>query len=68
MEPSRFRAHEPGEAVTTGFGPDQTVAFWIRRMAQETVIDRTDAELAARRPKLPARASNQMPPGCVEVA
>jgi uncharacterized protein (TIGR03083 family) len=27
--------------------PDQTVRFWVRRMAQETVIHRIDAELAA---------------------
>jgi hypothetical protein len=27
--------------------PDQTVGFWIRRMAQETVVHRVDAELAA---------------------
>jgi len=47
---AQFRAHEPGEEVPTWFGPDQTVAFWIRRMAQETVIHRIDAELAARLP------------------
>jgi uncharacterized protein (TIGR03083 family) len=50
---AQFRAHEPGEAVPTWFGPDQTVAFWIRRMAQETVIHRIDAELAARLPVTP---------------
>jgi uncharacterized protein (TIGR03083 family) len=37
----------PDAAVPTWFDPDQTVAFWIRRMAQETVIHRMDAELAA---------------------
>jgi uncharacterized protein (TIGR03083 family) len=47
---AEFRAHEPGESVPTWFGPDQTVGFWIRRMAQETVIHRIDAELAARLP------------------
>ena len=47
---AQFRAHEPGEEVPTWFGPDQTVGFWIRRMAQETVIHRIDAELAARLP------------------
>ena len=31
----------------TWHAPDQTVKFWIRRMAQETVIHRLDAELAA---------------------
>ncbi len=48
-----FRAHEPAAAVPTWFGPDQTVAFWIRRMAQETVIHRIDAELAAGLPVTP---------------
>jgi len=28
--------------------PDRTVGFWIKRMAQETVIYRIDAELATR--------------------
>ena len=28
------------------FGPDKTVAFWYRRMAQETVVHRIDAEQA----------------------
>jgi uncharacterized protein (TIGR03083 family) len=44
---AEFRAREPGAPAPTWFGPDQTVAFWIRRMAQETVIHRIDAELAA---------------------
>ncbi|MGH3738318.1 MAG: maleylpyruvate isomerase family mycothiol-dependent enzyme [Micromonosporaceae bacterium] len=30
----------------TWYDPDQSVGFWIRRMAQETVIHRVDAELA----------------------
>jgi uncharacterized protein (TIGR03083 family) len=34
----------------TWYDPDQTVGFWIRRMAQETVIHRVDAELAAGEP------------------
>jgi uncharacterized protein (TIGR03083 family) len=50
---AEFRAHEPGESVPTWFGPDQTVGFWIRRMAQETVIHRVDAELAAGVPVTP---------------
>ncbi len=33
--------------LRTDSPPDQTVAFWIRRMTQETVIHRIDAELAA---------------------
>jgi len=50
---AEFRAHEPGTPVPTWFGPDQTVGFWIRRMAQETAIHRVDAELAARLPVTP---------------
>jgi uncharacterized protein (TIGR03083 family) len=42
-----FRAREPGSPALTWYDPDQTVAFWIRRMAQETVVHRMDAELAA---------------------
>jgi uncharacterized protein (TIGR03083 family) len=34
----------------TWYEHDQTVGFWIRRMAQETVIHRVDAELAAGEP------------------
>jgi hypothetical protein len=34
----------------TWYDPDQTVGFWIRRMAQETVIHRVDAELTAAAP------------------
>ncbi|MGH3285849.1 MAG: maleylpyruvate isomerase family mycothiol-dependent enzyme, partial [Streptosporangiaceae bacterium] len=37
----------------TWYDPDQTVAFWIRRMAQETVVHRIDAELAAGLPVTP---------------
>lgn len=42
-----FAARRPQDRSFTWYGPDQTVAFWIRRMAQETVIHRVDAELAA---------------------
>jgi len=42
---AEFAAHDPGEHSVTWYGPDQTVGFWIRRMAQETVIHRIDAEL-----------------------
>jgi uncharacterized protein (TIGR03083 family) len=35
------------ETTLTWYGPDQTVGFWVRRMAQETVIHRVDAEQAA---------------------
>ena len=53
---AEFRVHEPAEAVPTWFDPDQTVAFWIRRMAQETLIHRIDAELAAALPVTPVPA------------
>jgi len=43
-----FAARDPAEPTGTWYGPDQTVGFWIRRMAQETVIHRIDAELGAR--------------------
>jgi uncharacterized protein (TIGR03083 family) len=43
----QFAAHGPEERAFTWYGPDQSVGFWIRRMAQETVIHRVDAELAA---------------------
>jgi uncharacterized protein (TIGR03083 family) len=41
-----FAAHEASDPAFTWYEPDQTVGFWIRRMAQETVIHRRDAELA----------------------
>jgi uncharacterized protein (TIGR03083 family) len=44
---AEFSAREPGSPALTWYEPDQTVAFWIRRMAQETVVHRIDAELAA---------------------
>ena len=43
---AEFAAREPGSHAATWFGPDQSVGFWIRRMAQETVVHRRDAELA----------------------
>ncbi|MET8140698.1 maleylpyruvate isomerase family mycothiol-dependent enzyme [Sphaerisporangium sp. NPDC005288] len=42
-----FAEHTPADPAATWHEPDQTVGFWIRRMAQETVIHRIDAELAA---------------------
>jgi uncharacterized protein (TIGR03083 family) len=42
-----FAMRKPSEPALTWYGPDQTVGFWLRRMAQETVIHRLDAELAA---------------------
>ncbi|MFD8572941.1 maleylpyruvate isomerase family mycothiol-dependent enzyme [Streptomyces sp. NPDC059639] len=38
---------DPGDPAGGWYAPDRTVGFWIRRMAQETVIHRIDAELAA---------------------
>lgn len=42
-----FAARAPQLPAHTWHDPDQTVGFWVRRMAQETVIHRIDAELAA---------------------
>jgi len=50
---AEFAAHDPGEHSKTWYGPDQTVGFWIRRMAQETVIHRVDAELGVGQPVAP---------------
>jgi uncharacterized protein (TIGR03083 family) len=36
---------DPATRVHTWHQPDQTVGFWIRRMAHETLIHRVDAEL-----------------------
>lgn len=44
---AEFRAREDEEPAKTWYEPDQTVGFWLRRMAHETVIHRTDAQLAA---------------------
>src|SRR5205085_4835630 len=40
-----FATRKPEDAAGSWYTPDQTVGFWIRRMAQETVIHRIDAEL-----------------------
>ena len=42
-----FNRCDPEDFSPTWYDPDQTAGFWIRRMAQETVIHRIDAELAA---------------------
>ncbi len=39
-------AHDPAEPIATWLPEDQTVGFWYRRMACETVVHRIDAELA----------------------
>ncbi len=44
---TEFAERAPSDPTPTWYEPDQTVAFWIRRMAQETVIHRIDAEQAA---------------------
>jgi uncharacterized protein (TIGR03083 family) len=44
---AEFGARQPTDVTPTWYDPDQTVAFWIRRMAQETVVHRIDAEQAA---------------------
>ncbi|HZE42115.1 MAG TPA: maleylpyruvate isomerase family mycothiol-dependent enzyme [Stackebrandtia sp.] len=44
---AEFTARQPSDAAYTWYDPDQTVGFWIRRMAQETVIHRVDAEQAS---------------------
>ncbi|MDH3538410.1 MAG: maleylpyruvate isomerase family mycothiol-dependent enzyme [Acidimicrobiia bacterium] len=36
---------DPATPVHTWHQPDQTIGFWIRRMAHETLIHRVDAEL-----------------------
>ncbi|WP_314175830.1 maleylpyruvate isomerase family mycothiol-dependent enzyme [Streptomyces winkii] len=48
-----FAARDPRDAAGSWYTPDQTVGFWIRRMAQETVIHRIDAELGAGEPVAP---------------
>jgi uncharacterized protein (TIGR03083 family) len=47
---AEFAARRPEDHTFTWYDPDQTVGFWIRDMAHETVIHRVDAELAAGRP------------------
>ena len=42
-----FATRRPEDPSGTWYKPDQTVGFWGRRMAQETVIHRIDAELGA---------------------
>jgi uncharacterized protein (TIGR03083 family) len=51
-----FDRHQPADPARTWYEPDQTVGFWIRRMAQESVIHRVDAELALGEPIAPIPA------------
>ncbi|MEH1165287.1 maleylpyruvate isomerase family mycothiol-dependent enzyme [Micromonospora sp. CPCC 205539] len=46
----------PQDPAGSWYGPDPTVGFWIRRMAQETVIHRIDAELGVGAPVAPVPA------------
>ena len=39
-------AHAPGDHAATWWPPDQTVGFWLRRMAHETSVHRHDVERA----------------------
>lgn len=41
-----FERSGPTTPSATWWPPDQTVGFWARRMAHETAVHRTDAELA----------------------
>ncbi|MFG1794831.1 maleylpyruvate isomerase family mycothiol-dependent enzyme [Nocardia sp. NPDC049149] len=42
----QLAAHGPQQPTHTRFPPDQSVGFWYRRMALETVVHRVDAQLA----------------------
>ncbi len=48
-----FAVGKPADPAGSWYSPDQTVGFWIRRMAQETVIHRIDAELGTGQPVAP---------------
>ncbi|MFI8949945.1 maleylpyruvate isomerase family mycothiol-dependent enzyme [Streptomyces sp. NPDC053750] len=50
---AEFAVRAPEAPAATWYGPDQSVGFWIRRMAQETVVHRIDAELATGQPVAP---------------
>lgn len=44
---TELTTRNPKDLGGTWYAPDPTVGFWFRRMAQETVIHRIDAELGA---------------------
>jgi uncharacterized protein (TIGR03083 family) len=48
-----FAACRPEDPAGSWYAPDQTVGFWSRRMAHETVIHRIDAELGTGQPVAP---------------
>jgi uncharacterized protein (TIGR03083 family) len=47
---AELAARGPEAPSYTWFPPDQTVAFWFRRMAHETAVHRVDVQLASGRP------------------
>ena len=49
----QLTSHRPEDFAASWYTPDQTVGFWYRRMAQETVVHRIDAELATGQPVFP---------------
>jgi uncharacterized protein (TIGR03083 family) len=53
---AEFAARKPDDPAGSWYAPDQTVGFWARRMAQETVIHRIDAELGTGQPVAPVPA------------
>jgi uncharacterized protein (TIGR03083 family) len=53
---AEFADRPDDQPCPTWYEPDQTVGFWVRRMAQETVIHRVDAALAAGFPISPIPA------------
>lgn len=53
---AEFAARKPQDPAGSWYTPDPTVGFWIRRMAQETVIHRIDAELGTGEPVAPVPA------------
>jgi hypothetical protein len=44
---AEFASRRWDDHAFSWYDPDQSVGFWVRRMAQETVIHRVDAERAA---------------------
>jgi uncharacterized protein (TIGR03083 family) len=53
---AEFAARDAADPAWSWYPPDQSVGFWIRRMAQETVIHRIDAELGTGQPVTPIPA------------
>ncbi|WP_125612491.1 maleylpyruvate isomerase family mycothiol-dependent enzyme [Specibacter cremeus] len=46
---AQFDAHDPRDPAATWWPADQTVGFWLRRMAHETAVHRHDVESAVGR-------------------